>query len=88
MNEIKKDSFNSSTKIYHEIISKTDYPILYKRIFLKKEKVSIKIRSYSKNEEHSLFRSSYVAYHLETSGFNWSVKRRFKDFQWLHVKLS
>lgn len=46
----------------------------------------MRIRSYSKESDESLFGSTYVVYLLETGA--WSVRRRFKDFEWLHSRLA
>ena len=44
----KSDSFNTSTKVYHQLLKKTTVSKLYKRIFEGRETIRVKIRSYSK----------------------------------------
>jgi hypothetical protein len=74
----KAESFNTSTKIYHQFLRKEELPALYRRIHQQGETVSVKIRSYSKENGESLFGGTYVVYLLETGV--WNVRRRFKDF--------
>lgn len=44
----KSDSFNTSTKVYHQLLKKNTVSKLYKRIFEARETIRVKIRSYSK----------------------------------------
>lgn len=80
------ESANTSTKVFHQLIKKTAISKLLREMS-EGGGVRVKIRSYCKESEETLFGSTYVAYLLESSN-GWSVKRRFKDFEWLHSRLS
>ena len=51
------------------------------------EKIQIKVGKHEK-VEGKLFSKSYVTYLITTMTFNWNVKRRFSDFEWLHQILA
>lgn len=47
------------------------------------ENIQIKVGKFEK-VEGKLFSKSYISYLITTMPFNWKVKRRFSDFEWLH----
>lgn len=51
------------------------------------EKVSIKVLSAEKVKPPGLFSLNYVVYHIRTEPLNVEVKRRYKQFEWLHQSL-
>jgi len=50
------------------------------------ENVKITVGSFEK-VEGNFFSKSYVSYLITTSPFNWNVRRRFSDFEWLRQTL-
>ena len=52
-----------------------------------RENIQIKIGSFGK-VQGKLFSKSYATYLITTMPFNWNVRRRFNDFEWLHQILS
>lgn len=50
----------------------------------KEEKITIKVESAEKIKPPGLFSSNYVVYHIRTEPLNIEVKRRYKQFEWLH----
>ena len=48
------------------------------------ENVSVKITRAEKIKPSGVFSSNYVVYHIKTEPFNIEVKRRYKQFEWLH----
>lgn len=56
---------------------------LYHDIHVSHKAITIKIRSFSKKQSSSLFKTTYIAYLIQTSN-GWSVYRRFNDFSWLY----
>ena len=48
------------------------------------ENVQIKIDSFEKVKGNNIFSKSYATYLIITMPFNWKVRRRFSDFEWLH----
>ena len=50
------------------------------------DNIQIKIEGFEKIVG-KLFSKSYVIYTVVTSPFNWKVRRRFSDFEWLHQVL-
>lgn len=51
------------------------------------DNIQIKIESFEK-VERKLFSKSYAIYTIITLPFNWKVRRRFSDFEWLHQTLT
>ena len=51
------------------------------------ENIQIKVGDFEK-VEGKLFSKSYVTYLITTMPFNWKVKRRFSDFEWLQQILA
>ena len=50
------------------------------------DNIQIKVGDYEK-VEGKIFSKAYVSYVVKTLPFNWSVKRRFSDFEWLRQHL-
>ena len=48
------------------------------------ENIQIKIGSFEKVKGGNMFSKSYATYLISTMPFNWKVRRRFTDFEWLH----
>ena len=52
------------------------------------ENIQIKIDSFEKVKGNNIFTKSYATYLITTMPFDWKVRRRFSDFEWLHQILS
>ena len=50
------------------------------------DNIQIKVGSFEK-VEGKIFSKSYVSYLITTMPFNWNVRRRFSDFEWLRQTL-
>ena len=48
------------------------------------ENIQIKIDSFEKVKGGNMFSKSYATYLITTMPFNWKVRRRYTDFEWLH----
>ena len=50
------------------------------------DNIQIKVGSFEK-VEGKMFSKAYVSYLITTLPFNWNVRRRFSDFEWLRQHL-
>ena len=48
------------------------------------EKVTVKVYTAEKIKPPGMFSTNYVVYHIKTEPFDIEVKRRYKQFEWLH----